>query len=81
MTRKRFIKLVMSKGKQRNEANRIANLYNARNIPYHNAYISFQISHGFNGLAKTVAKTSSHLRILAETFARIKADFCKGGVE
>ena len=39
MTRKRFIKLLMSKGYSRNEAVKIAADYNSRNIPYETAYI------------------------------------------
>ena len=38
MTRKRFIKLMMSYGISRNEAVKIAADYNSRNIPYETAY-------------------------------------------
>ena len=38
MTRKRFIKLLMSHGISRNEAVKIAADYNSRNIPYDTAY-------------------------------------------
>ena len=38
MTRKRFIKLLMSHGASRNEAVELANYYNRRNIPYKRAY-------------------------------------------
>lgn len=44
MTRKRFIKLLMSKGIQRNAAQEIAARYNSRNIPYAKAYKIFLIS-------------------------------------
>ena len=38
MTRKRFVKLLMATGKQRNEAQAIAMAYNAERIPYKNAF-------------------------------------------
>ena len=38
MTRKRFIKLMMSYGISRNEAVKIAADYNSRNVPYETAY-------------------------------------------
>lgn len=39
MTRKRFIKLLMSHGISRNKAVKIAADYNSRNIPYETAYV------------------------------------------
>lgn len=38
MTRKRFIKLLMSYGISRNKSVEYANYYNRRNIPYERAY-------------------------------------------
>lgn len=38
MTRKRFIKLAMARGVQKREAQKIALLYHAKNIPYEKAY-------------------------------------------
>ena len=38
MSRKRFIKLLMSHGISRNKAVELANYYNRRNIPYERAY-------------------------------------------
>lgn len=38
MTRKRFIKLLMSHGIKRNEAVKKAADYNSRNVPYETAY-------------------------------------------
>lgn len=43
MTKKRFIKLVMSQGVQRNEANEIAESYNSRGFSYVSAYRNFII--------------------------------------
>ena len=42
MTRKRFIKLVMSYGIPRNDAVEIAADYNSRNIPYERAYEKYK---------------------------------------
>lgn len=42
MTQKRFIKLVMSYTRSRNEAVKIAADYNSRNIPYERALEKFQ---------------------------------------
>ncbi len=53
MTKKRFIKLVMSKGKGRNEAQKIASAYNSRRISYDKAYKIFRM---FNCLAVTFIK-------------------------
>ena len=39
MTRKRFIKLLMSHDISRNEAVKIAADYNSRNVPYETAYV------------------------------------------
>lgn len=39
MTRKRFIKLLMSHGISRNKAVKIAADYNSRNVPYETAYV------------------------------------------
>ena len=43
MTRKRFIKLLMSHGVSRNEAVHLANYYNRRNIPYMKAYEKYKM--------------------------------------
>lgn len=43
MSRKRFIKLLMSHGVSRNEAVQLANHYNRYNIPYKIAYQRYKI--------------------------------------
>lgn len=43
MTKKRFIKLLMSYGVQRNEAQQIARDFNGQNIPYKTAYPAAKI--------------------------------------
>lgn len=79
MTRKRFIKLVMSKGKQRNEANKIANLYNARKIPYSRAYISFQVANNFAEISKAAKKIPTVCKELAKSFGHLRIVLGKGG--
>ena len=46
MTRKRFIKLLMSHGISRNKAVEIAADYNSRNVPYERAYSRIASSRG-----------------------------------
>lgn len=43
MSKKRFIKLLMSHGEQIHQARAIAFLYNARNIPYKEAYSDYLV--------------------------------------
>lgn len=43
MSRKRFIKLLMSDGVSRNVAVELANYYNRRNIPYEKAYEKYKM--------------------------------------
>ncbi len=43
MTRKRFIKLLVSYGKQRNEAAQIANYYHAKGLSYEEAHTDYYI--------------------------------------
>ena len=57
MSRKRFIKLLMSCDKQRNEAQTIAKLYNARGLSYKNAYTDFLLLHGFEISFKKLSKS------------------------
>lgn len=55
MSRKRFIKLLMSHGISRNKAVELANYYNRRNIPYERAYkkVEFnRLGFKFEGFAR-----------------------------
>lgn len=81
MTRKRFIKLVMSKGKQRNEANKIAQSYNAKKIPYSRAYISFQVANNFAEISKAAQKIPTVFKELAKSIGRFRIVLGKGGAE
>ena len=42
MTRERFVKLLMAKGVERNDANRIAQEFRKGNLPYEFAWIAFE---------------------------------------
>ena len=62
MTRKRFIKLLMSLGQRRNKAQAIAFYYNARNIPYAQAYTEWLLEgmkSAFRNLSTTAERMSS----------------------
>lgn len=72
MTRKRFIKLLISYGQQRNEAAQIAKSYNAKGFSYEEAhndcYIKFQLANdiingNFEGL-KNFDKNFQRVAIL-----------------
>ena len=56
MTRKRFIKLLMSRGLQRNEAQKKAEEYNSKNVSYSDAYMYFCVSASFANLGKSFNK-------------------------
>lgn len=61
MTKKRFVKLLMSEGIQRNEAQQIAARYNSRNIPYTRAYSYYALGFGFRRGLKKVARSFENL--------------------
>lgn len=75
MTRKRFIKLLMAKGIQRNEAAKTANLYNARKIPYSRAIIVASVSHSFAELAKAIKNFGTNAAKCSNAFANLKRSF------
>ena len=74
MTQKRFIKLVMSKGFDRNEANRYAQRANAAGIPYSAAFsglmLEFYAADALvDGIRKLVKTASRAARGIAAGFA------------
>lgn len=77
MTRKRFIKLVMSYGKQRNEANTIAALYRLRGLPYKEAYKDYRLIYGFqsalNNLSKSARAFGDNIRKVAAAAEKMAA--------
>lgn len=60
MTKKRFIKLLMSHGESIHRARAIAFLYNSNNIPYKKAYneylIKYKLKNAFSQLGKAIAR-------------------------
>lgn len=79
MTRKRFIKLLMSRGVQRNEAQKKAEKYNSKNISYSEAYMHFCVSASFANLGKSfnkfgeaIKQATAGLAKLAEALQKIK---------
>ena len=75
MTRKRFIKLLMSHGKQRNEVEVIAHLYNIWGTPYSKAYRDFLLKHSFDIACKRLedsfANATENIRKLCASFAAL----------
>lgn len=61
MTRKRFIKLLMSKGFSRNEAQQKAAFYNSRHIPYKRAYLFCRASCAIKGVSKAAIKAAKSI--------------------
>ena len=57
MTKKRFIKLLMSQGIQRNSARAIAKSYNDRKIPYKKAYRIHGFVKFLKDLCQSISKT------------------------
>ena len=74
MTKKRFVKLIMSQGIQRNEANKIAESYNSRGFSYMSAYRNFLIKtslrESFEIFGEVVHKAAENIRSLLCAFER-----------
>jgi hypothetical protein len=75
MTRKRFIKLLMSQGESRNSAIAIAFLYNATNTPYKKAYLDYLIKtrllRSSIDLSLAFQRCGSSLQSVAQAFNRL----------
>lgn len=65
MTRKRFIKLLMSKGFSRNEAQEKAVYFNSRHIPYKRAYSVCRISFAIKELPKAAISAARSIGAFA----------------
>lgn len=61
MTRKRFIKLLMSHGEQKHKARAIAFLYHSCGTPYREAYSDYLIKIGINKAFSRLAKAAAEL--------------------
>ena len=71
MTRKRFIKLLMSRGLQRNEAQKKAEEYNSKNVSYSDAYMHFCVSVSFANLAKSFNNVGECIRKATAGLAKL----------
>ena len=74
MTAKRFIKLIMSCGKQRNEARVIAERYKARGFSYKEAYADFRLK---NGVEMAIKGLSSGITACGDNFRKAAAQVQK----
>lgn len=76
MTRKRFIKLVMAMGIQRNQARTIATSYCIRGVSYKKAYKDFLTRRGISLAIKHLANAcnmlGSNLKIATASIERFK---------
>jgi hypothetical protein len=66
MTKKRFIKLLMSHGEQISQARKIALYYNSRKIPYATAYPSYRLENSFKKLGEASKRMSVSLNNLTK---------------
>lgn len=71
MTRKRFIKLIMSHGVSRNDALGLVAYYNFANIPYKRAYLDFMIKNSFITLGKAIYKMGESLSTTKLAFMKM----------
>lgn len=77
MTRKRFVKLLMSKGCSRNQAVEIAAYYNYSNIPYKRAYLMetpMLIAFAAKRSIEAFAAMCKPLKNIADSFANAMND-------
>ena len=75
MTRKRFIKLLMSNGVPIKRARDIAYQYNARKMPYKNAYTHYCLKgmrQAFVKIAVSTAALTNSLSKVAQTIRKFK---------
>lgn len=75
MTRKRFVKQLMSQGIQRNEANITAWYYNNRGMSYQQAFV-YDTVNGFGGFCTSLANYAQSVIQVSESF-KIMAEVIK----
>lgn len=79
MTRKRFVKLLMSQGITRNEAQTFANRYIAQKLSYAQAYRNFLLKQSvifnFRLLGETFQATTDSFRTLTNAFEKLKEGY------
>lgn len=72
MTKKQFVKRLMSQGIQRNEACKIAKTYNTQNISYASAYIDYFLKYSFKSIGETFRRFSEKLQEMAVCINALK---------
>lgn len=72
MTKKRFVKLMMSHGIQRNEACKIAKTYNSQNTSYSYACIDYFLKDSFKSIGGTFRRFSEKLQEMAVCINALK---------
>lgn len=81
MTRKRFVKLLMSKGCSRNQAVEIAVYYNYNNVPYKTAYVMESpriVNYACERLTEAFAAMCKPLKDVATSFGIAMNDAFNG---
>ncbi len=71
MTRKRFVKQLMSVGMQRNEANEIALCYNLKGVPYQTALACETFKYNLRKVSKTFSLFTSSIKQVTESFKKM----------
>lgn len=85
MTRKRFIKLLMSHGESKRKAQAIAHMYNLQNKPYGDAYKNycykklFNVSATCQKLTKALVECGASIRSMAKSLAIFHTSILFGG--
>ena len=78
MTRKRFIKLLMSQGVSRNNAVTIAYCWNLRGVPYERAYRNFLLNHSvkkaFSRLGEAICKVGVSQKELSKSLLKLSTE-------
>ena len=84
MTKKRFIKLLMSTRVQKSEARLIAARYNSRKMPYSQAFSDYLVKEklikSFSKLGAAAVKFGENLEKITESFDKF-ARACKSSME
>ncbi len=68
MTRKRFVKQLMSVGMQRNEANAVAFSYNLKGVPYQKALAHETFKYNLRNIGKALVDFAQSLKQATESF-------------
>lgn len=72
MTKKRFVKLMMAHGIQRNEACKIAITYSSQNISYSYAYMDYFLKSSFRSIGETFRRFYEELKEVILNFNAMK---------